>query len=141
MEVVEGDTKEKAPGKGEIWISNILAETEKLKLGDKITIKSDGRDNEFKISGIINDSNQPSSTLGIVYVYMNEEDKETIKDLPKANLITLNADEDSAKAKKELVTYINEPISGFIFDKSIFIMCASLTPTLIGGMGMLACTL
>jgi len=141
LKVVEGNTKEKAPQKGEIWISNILAEAEKINIGDQITIKSESKDNEFQISGIINDSNQPSSTLGVQYVYINEEDKDAVKDLPKANFITLNTDKDSAKTTKELITYINEPLSGFIINKSTLKMCASLTPTLIGGVGMVACIL
>ncbi|MBU3132660.1 FtsX-like permease family protein [Clostridium gasigenes] len=139
IEVIEGNSKQKAPLEGEIWIPSTVAESKDLKMGDiaKI-IDGNGETIEFKVSAIINDSNQPSTTIGILYTYINEKDRELLKMLPEVKLVTMNTNKGSDNESKDLISYINEPLGGMVLDKSVYIMSATITPILAGGLGLMA---
>ncbi len=136
IKVIEGDSNQKAPLEGEIWIPATVAESKNLNVGDiaKI-IDGNGETIEFKVSAIINDSNQPGTTIGILYTYINEKDRELLKMLPKVKLVTMNSNKGSDNESKDLISYINEPLGGVVLDKSIYIMSATMTPILAGGLG------
>ncbi|WP_250672786.1 FtsX-like permease family protein [Paraclostridium ghonii] len=139
MEIVEGDKTQKSPRKGEIWISATTANLNNIKVGDKAKIVDNkGKTHEYKVSAIINDSNQASTSVGILYVYVNEYERYTLSSLPYAKMITMNCDGDSSKVSQELVDYINEPIGGFILDKSLYIISAMTATSLLGGLSLMA---
>ncbi|GAA0706434.1 hypothetical protein GCM10008904_15010 [Paraclostridium ghonii] len=140
MEIVEGDKTQKSPRKGEIWISATTANLNNIKVGDKAKIVDNkGKAHEYKVSAIINDSNQASTSVGILYVYVNEYERDALSALPQAKMITMNCDGDSSKVSQELVDYyINEPIGGFVLDKSLYIISAMTATSLLGGLSLMA---
>lgn len=139
LDIVEGDKSEKAPKKGEMWISSTTANLKNIKIGDMAKIVDiNGNNLEYKISAIVNDSNQSSSTMGMLYIYVNELERESLENLPPIKMVTMNCDGDSSELANELVKYINEPIGGIICDKSLYIMAASMTSLMLGGLGLMS---
>lgn len=139
INIIDGDKGSKAPRRGEMWIPSTVAKLKEISVGDiaKI-IDSNGNELEFKISAIITDSNQSTTAMGVLYTYINEEDREILKALPSANSITMNCNGDSTEKSKELVSYINEPIGGIVGDKNLYVIAATMTPSLIGGLGLMS---
>ena len=121
-----------------MWISSTTANSKNFKVGDKAKIiDGKGKSLEYKVSAIVNDSNQSSTAIGILIVYVNEDDRGKLESLPKANMVTFNCDGDTSKMSNELVEYINEPIGGAIVNKSLFIVSATMTSSIIGGIGLI----
>ena len=138
IEIKDGDKESEAPKSGEMWVSSTTANSKNVKVGDKAKITDgNGKSLEYKISAIVNDSNQSSTSIGILIVYVNEADRENLESLPKANMVTFNCDGDTSKMSNELVEYINEPIGGAIVNKSLFILAATMTSGIIGGIGLI----
>lgn len=137
IEIKDGDKESEAPKSGEMWVSSTTANSKNVKVGDKAKITDgNGKSLEYKISAIVNDSNQSSTSIGILIVYVNEADRENLESLPKANMVTFNCDGDTSKMSNELVEYINEPIGGAIVNKSLFILAATMTSGIIGGIDL-----
>ncbi|KMY31907.1 hypothetical protein ACZ11_06905 [Lysinibacillus xylanilyticus] len=72
LTILEGKDKP-SPEVGEIWISKILADKKDLKVNDVIKIDKAAR-SQFKISAIINDSQNASLANPAKIMYVNEED-------------------------------------------------------------------
>ena len=139
VEIVDGNKEETVPQKGEMWMPSTTANLRDIKVGDDVEIiDSNGKKFEYKVSAIVNDSNQSSTAIGILYVYVNEEERENLKALPSAYMVTMNCDGDSSEMSSELVEYINEPLGGIIVDKSLFILSATMTASIIGGLGLMS---
>ena len=137
VNVIEGDKDEKSPKKGEMWIPSTVANLEDIKVSDTAKIiDSNGETLEFKISAIVNDSNQSSTAMGALYTYVNESDREILRALPAANSVTMNCDGNTSEKCTELVSYINEPLGGVAADKSLYILSATMAASLIGGLGL-----
>lgn len=138
MDIVEGDTSMKAPQRGEVWIASTTANLNNIKLGDKAKIiDENGKAHEFKVSAIVNDSNQSSTAIGVLYIYISDNDKEGINSLPKAKLVSMNCEGDISEKSNDLVEFINEPLGGVVLDKNTLIMSAYLNATLTGGIGLM----
>lgn len=138
MDIVEGDTSMKAPQRGEVWIASTTANLNNIKLGDKAKIiDENGKAHEFKVSAIVNDSNQSSTAIGVLYIYISDEDKGSINKLPKAKLVSMNCEGDISEKSNDLVEFINEPLGGVVLDKNTLIMSAYLNATLTGGIGLM----
>ncbi|MCW1238453.1 ABC transporter permease [Bacillus pretiosus] len=72
LTILEGENNP-SPGHGEIWISKILADKKDLRLNDIIEIdKANG--SKFKVSAIINDSQNASLANPAKIMYINEKD-------------------------------------------------------------------
>lgn len=138
IEFVEGNNKAKSPKKGEIWIPSTIANLKNIKVGDIAKIVDiNGKIFEYKISAIVNDSNQSSTSMGVLYVYVDESERESLKKLPSAQMATINCDGNTSEMSKELIEYINEPLGGIIADKSLFVLAATMSGSLIGGLGLM----
>lgn len=133
----EGDTNSLAPEEGEIWIPRTLADNKKIVIGDFLEIVNvDGQNYKEKVTAIINDSNQPFTALGITMIYIKDINK--FKSLTNVKLLTLNTRLSSKSIIDEINSSLSEPINGFILSKDDFIMYASVTPMMIGGIGLIA---
>ncbi|MDD6795687.1 MAG: ABC transporter permease [Clostridiaceae bacterium] len=133
----EGDRNSLAPEDGEIWIPRTLADNKKMAIGDYLEIvNGDGQSYKEKVTAIINDSNQPSTTLGITMIYTKDINK--FKSLTNVKLVTLNTRLSSKSIVDEINSSLSEPINGFMLSKDDLIMCASVTPMMIGGIGLIA---
>ncbi|MGL5870702.1 FtsX-like permease family protein [Clostridium chrysemydis] len=138
IEFVEGNNKAKSPKKGEMWIPSTIANLKNIKVGDIAKIVDvNGKIFEYKISAIVNDSNQSSTSMGVLYVYVDESERESLKKLPSAQMATINCDGNTSEMSKELIEYINEPLGGIIADKSLFVLAATMSGSLIGGLGLM----
>ena len=139
IEFVEGEEGNKTPEKGEMWISSTTANLKDIGIGDYIKVNDiTGKEVKFKVSAIVNDSNQSSTAIGVIYTYINEDDKSKLEGLSTAKLITMNCDGDAQKICDELVNYIDEPIEGVALSKDLLIMSATMTSIIIGGLGLMS---
>lgn len=136
--IKDGDKDAKAPKEGEMWISSTTANLKDIQVGDKAKIiNGNGETLEYKISAIVNDSNQSSTAIGLLLVYVNEKERNNLGSLPKANMLTLNCDGKSDLMINELIEYINEPLAGVFVDKNMFILSATTNASIIGGIGLI----
>ncbi|MGG7177455.1 FtsX-like permease family protein [Clostridium paraputrificum] len=139
MNIVEGNKEQMAPKEGEMWIPSTIADIKGIEVSDTAKIiDSNGKTSEYKISAIVNDSNQATTGVGILYLYVNEANRESLKELPKGNLITMNCDGDPSKKNVELSEYINEPLGGAIVDKNLYVVTSVMSASLAGGFGIIA---
>lgn len=139
VHITEGNKEEKAPKEGEIWIPSTIANLKNINVDDVAKIiDSNGKTLEFKVSAIINDSNQASTGIGILYLYVNEAERGKLEALPTASMAMMNCNGDSSEVTKELVKYINEPMGGAVVHKELYIMAAAMNATMIGGLGLMA---
>lgn len=142
IQIIEGDYSKKTPEKGEMWIPKTVAKFKGIMIGDDAEIiDNNGEKMKFKISAIINDSNQTTTGMGILYTYINEEDRKSLKSLQSAAMINMNCNRDSNKKVIDLTKYINEPIGGFIIDKSLYILNAIVAPSIMGGLSLISALL
>lgn len=137
---VDHSKKLTGPLKGETWIANTLAETKNINVGDTVTITiSDNKEKNFKVSAIINDSNQPSTTLGINYLYCNKN--EHFDESVAGGYIAFNTSISPKTAFKKIFGDFNGGIAGFLIDKDTVIMASTITPVIVGMIGLVACVL
>ncbi|MFJ8518881.1 ABC transporter permease [Lysinibacillus xylanilyticus] len=95
LTVLEGDSKP-CPDVGEIWISKILADKKGLKLNDFIELdKANG--SKFKISAIINDSQNGSLANPVKIMYINEKDIELFSKETVGGFVVLKHTNEDAK--------------------------------------------
>ena len=137
---VDYNKKLTEPLKGEIWIANTLAEIKNIKAGDTVTITSaNNKQKDLKVSAIVNDSNQPSTTLGINYLYCNKNEHFEAGD--QGGYLAFNTDISSKNAFKSIFKDFNGAVAGFLIDKGTVIMAATVTPMIVGLIGLIACVL
>lgn len=135
----DGDKDATAPKEGEMWISSTTASLKDIKVGDKAKIiNGKGETIEYTISAIVNDSNQSSTALSLLLVYVNDMERENLESLSKANMLTFNCEGKTTIMLNDLIEYINEPLAGIFIDKSKFIASATMNASIIGGIGLIA---
>jgi putative ABC transport system permease protein len=139
VDVLSGDIKSTSPKKNEIWVPKTLADTKGIKLGDEIVIKNpQGENVALKVTALITDSNQPSTSVGISYFYISSDDISSLNGVLKAYITTFNAEEGGKKSTEDIIKYINMPLDGFMINKETFKSSTTTTPILIGGIGLIA---
>ncbi|MDD3223740.1 MAG: FtsX-like permease family protein [Clostridium sp.] len=126
------------PNKGEIWVTQLFANDYNLSLGDYLKFKEKGKTVSLKITSLINDSTQPSSTIGNTYLYINENDKSNFLDYPKVHFIFVKPKK--GINLKNLETDMKPCIgkTGDIIDKDTFISGSTSTIDMVGGASTLA---
>ncbi|MBW9146679.1 ABC transporter permease [Clostridium sp. CM027] len=126
------------PKKGEVWITKILAENNNIHLGDNLTIKTKTKDVTLKVSSLINDSLEPSSTIGIINLYTNKNSEQEFSSLRKASLIFIDVKSGTnvANVEKDLTGAIK--VGGFVFDKDLLSLSSTMASSMIGGIATLA---
>ncbi|MEW8957103.1 FtsX-like permease family protein, partial [Clostridium sp.] len=133
--ITEGE-KGDTPSKGDIWVTNILADDKNLKIGDKIKIKDGNEYKDFKISALVNDSLTPSSLTSYNNLYINKEDYKIFNNLMKSKYIGYDSSKEGNDATSELISYVGDSIEGLIYDKWITIFAANATSTITSAIGM-----
>ncbi|MCM3738300.1 FtsX-like permease family protein [Bacillus cytotoxicus] len=102
LTILEGDSKPSPEG-GEIWISKILADKKCLKLNDVIEIdKANG--SKFKISAIINDSQNASLANPTKIMYINEKDVKLFDEEVRGGFAVFKY----ASKKEDVTNYIHD---------------------------------
>ncbi len=134
--VITKGEKVTTPSKGTIWVSNLLADSKNLKIGDKLKIK-DG--NEYKyltISALVNDSLVPSSVMGYNNLYINSNVYGDFNELIKSQYIGYDSSKEGNDATSDLVSYVGDSVDGVIYDKWITIFAANAGSQITSGVGL-----
>ena len=135
---VKSSNETSCPKDGEVWVTQLLADNFKIALGDKLTFKGKDKEIVLKITSLINDSLQPSSTSSGIIVYTNKSSAEKLSFLMKSPFIFINAKKgvELSKLEKDLNTMVK--VGGYTADKDLLIMSSSTASSLIGGICTLA---
>lgn len=134
--VVTRGEKVATPSKGTIWVSNLLADSKNLKIGDKIKIKDGDEYKYLTISAFINDSLVPSSVMGYNNLYVNSNDYGDFNEFIKSQYIGYDSSKEGNDATSELISYIGGSIDGVIYDKWITIFAANAGSQITSGVGL-----
>ena len=133
--VTEGE-KAMTPSKGTIWVSNLLADSKNLKIGDKIKIKDGDEYKYLTISALVNDSLIPSSVMGYNNLYVNSNDYGYFNEFIKSQYIGYDSSKEGNDATSELISYIGGSIDGVIYDKWITIFAANAGGQITSAVGL-----
>ncbi|HCO74298.1 MAG TPA: hypothetical protein DIT16_05515, partial [Clostridium sp.] len=133
--ITEGE-KAMTPSKGTIWVSNLLADSKNLKIGDKIKIKDGDEYKYLTISALVNDSLVPSSVMGYNNLYVNSNDYGDFNEFIKSQYIGYDSSKEGNDATSELISYIGGSIDGVIYDKWITIFAANAGSQITSGVGL-----
>lgn len=130
--------KESYPKEGEVWLTQLLADSFKISLGDKITIKTKDKDINLKVSSLINDSLQPSSTSTQIVFYINKNSAKDFSLFRNAPIVLIDTKEGAnvSDVQKDLIKVIN--VEGYNFDKAALIQSATSISSTVGGICVLA---
>ena len=134
--VVTKGEKVATPSKGTIWISNLLADSKNLKIGDKLKIKYGDEYKYLTISALVNDSLVPSSVMGYNNLYVNSNDYGDFNEFIKSQYIGYDSSKEGNDATSELISYIGGSIDGVIYDKWITIFAANAGSQITSGVGL-----
>lgn len=103
LTVLENEKDAVCPNKGEIWISKIFSDQKNIKLGDSIST-SWTENNDFKVSAILNDSQNGSVANPVKIIYMNNDDIEKFSIDHKGSFIVF----DHVIDESQIHSYIEE---------------------------------
>lgn len=133
--ITEGE-KVTTPSKDTIWVSNLLADSKNLKIGDKLKIKDGDEYKYLTISAFINDSLVPSSVMGYNNLYISSDDYDDFNEPIKSEYIGYDSSKEGNDATSELISYIGDSIDGVIYDKWITIFAANAGSQITSGVGL-----
>ena len=135
---VESLDNESKPKEGEIWITQIVADNQKIKLGDDLTFKIKDKDVTLKVSSLINDSNEPSSTVGQIIFYINNNNIEDFSSFTKSPIIFIDVKSgvDASDLGQKLTSDVKT--GGLLADKDLLIQASVMAPIAVGGICTLA---
>ena len=129
---------ESCPKANEVWITNLQADSYNIHLGDSLTFKTKSKDVTLKVSSLINDSLQPSSMMGTINLYTNKDISEEFSSFKKTSLIFIDVKSETNIANMEKDLTAAAKVGGFVVDKNILILSATMAPSMIGGVATLA---
>ena len=134
----DSSNNENYPKAGEVWITSLQADSYNIHLGDTLTFKTKAKDVTLKVSSLINDSIQPSSTMGLINLYTNKNSAEGFSSFRKTSLIFIDIKSGASvsNVEKDLITAVK--VGGFIMDNEMIILSATMAPSMIGGVATLA---
>ncbi|WP_346929974.1 FtsX-like permease family protein [Clostridium sp.] len=133
--ITEGE-KVATPSKGTVWVSNLLADSKNLKIGDKLKIKNGDEYKYLTISALINDSLVPGSFMGFNNLYISSNDYEDFNKPIKSEYIGYDSSKEGSDATSELISYIGDSIDGVIYDKWITIFAANAGGQITSAVGL-----
>lgn len=133
--ITEGE-KVTTPSKGTIWVSNLLADSKNLKIGDKLKIKDGDEYKYLTISALVNDSVVPSSVVGYNNLYISSNDYDDFNEPIKSEYIGYDSSKEGNDATSELISYIGDSIDGVIYDKWITIFAANAGSQITSAVGL-----
>ncbi len=133
--ITEGE-KVTTPSKGTIWVSNLLADSKNLKIGDKLKIKDGDEYKYLTISALVNDSVVPSSVVGYNNLYIGSNDYDDFNEPIKSEYIGYDSSKEGNDATSELISYIGDSIDGVIYDKWITIFAANAGSQITSAVGL-----
>ncbi|HEY8893084.1 MAG TPA: ABC transporter permease [Clostridium sp.] len=130
--------KDSCPKANEVWITNLQADNYNIHLGDSLTFKTKAKDVTLKVSALINDSIQPSSMMGTIDLYTNNNSSQDFSSFSKTSLIFIDVKSGTnvANLEKDLTTAIK--VGGFVVDKKLLISGATMASSMMGGVSTLA---
>lgn len=127
-----------SPKEGEVWITQLLADTFNIRLGDNLTFKTKSKDVTLKVTSLINDSLQPSSTSSFTVLYINKNNEEDFSDFTKSSLIFINVKDDAkvVYVEKDLTAAVQ--VGGYVLDKGLLVLTAIMVSSIMGSVSTLA---
>ncbi len=134
--VITKGEKVTTPSKGTIWVSNLLADSKNLKIGDKLKIKDGDEYKYLTISALVNDSLVPSSFMGCNNLYISSDDYDNFNGPIKSQYIGYDSSKEGNYVTSELISYIGDSIDGVIYDKWITIFAANAGSQITSAVGL-----
>ncbi|WP_234122470.1 ABC transporter permease [Clostridium hydrogenum] len=128
------------PGKGEIWITKLFADDNKISLGDSLKFKVNNKFINLKVTSLVNDSLQPSPMMGVIILYTSKENNKDFVSLAKGKSIFINTKRNADFLRLENSLADNAGISE-VFDKTTLITSATYVASLMGGITSFAALL
>ena len=135
---VKSNDESSIPGEGEVWISQLMADSYNIQLKDTLTVKTEDMDLELRVSAIINDYLHPSAASSELMAYINKKDTAYLSEFMKLPLILIDTKDGAniADIEKDLISIIKS--EGTIMDRDMLIQTATMTPSMIGGASTLS---
>ena len=129
------------PKEGEIWITQLFADTHKISLGDSLEFKINDKLVSLKVTSLINDSLQPSNLIGKPILYTNKENTTDFLTYRKTELTLIDTKKNvnASDLGKNLNSVID--IGGLTGDKKLLISAATMVSSIMGGAASLASVL
>ncbi|MHC1684650.1 MAG: ABC transporter permease [Clostridiaceae bacterium] len=126
------------PKDGEIWITQLLADNYNISLGDDLVIKTKEKDISLKVTSLINDSNQPSTTMSETMLYTNKKSADDLSSFTKAPLIFIDVKKGANifNLEKDLASTVK--VGGATVDKDLLNYASTTTSSITGGICTLA---
>lgn len=142
MNIVEGNKLAERPEAEEVWISSVFADIHKVTIGDTISVFSSVEE-KYTVSAILNNAMCPSATLGIDYLYLNQDDLNQLTDFQQHYLVSVKnkGNADYVDNYNDLVNEVGDSIGGVILTKSLLIQVATMISNIIGGIGIFSAVL
>lgn len=130
--------KDSCPRVNEVWITQLLADNYNIHLGDSLTIKTKVNDVTLKVSSLINDSLQPSSTVGTNIIYTNKKSAQEFISFRRTPSIFIDVKSGTNVSNVEKDLSSSAKVGGFIIDKDLLVLSATIAPSSMSGISTLA---
>ncbi len=135
LTIIQGNTAERGPAKGEIWIQSLFSDIYDIPVGDTFTLG----DTTLTVSAVVNDIRKPVSMTNGYTIFINEADANLFSSLEQLDYILLSSKTDENTLLTWLDTiYTTEHRALFNDTLSGLKLKASLMTILVSGMGILA---
>ena len=137
MKIIDGEPQ-KAPAKGEIWISSVCADSYGIIVGDILTTEEDGG-KALKVSAIVATPLCPSPYMGTLPFYVSDETAESIGGtmLSGITFFTGNPSLSNEAYRKLLPDEFKEKAGSMVDAEGVRLSIAYLSD-IFGGIGILA---
>jgi len=126
------------PKTGEIWVSQIFADSYNVSLGNTLKFKMNSKTISLKVTAVINDSLHPTSMIGTVFLYTNKNSTNDFSSFEKEGImfVELKKGENVKDIEKSLSSAIGS--DSFEIDKAELIQWSTSIISMIGGSATLA---
>lgn len=132
---IQGNSKDKGPAKGEIWIQSLFSDIYDIPVGDTFTLK----DTTFIVSTIVNDIRKPVSMTDGYTIFINEADAKYFSSLEAVDYVLLSSNTSEETLTEWLDTVFTNEHRALVKETlSELKLKSSLMTILVSGLGTLA---
>lgn len=130
-----------SPKEGEIWVTQLFADTFKVSLGDSIGFKVNGKTVSLKVTSLINDSLQPSTLVSVTLFYINKNNIRDFSSYLKTEIILIDTKKgvNASDLEKNLVSDIK--VGGYGGTNDMLVQSSIMISSIMGGAAVLASVL
>ena len=131
------NVKEDCPGKNEIWIPQIVADTYGISIGDKIEIKNAGESLSYEVTALVNDQIEPTTIIGNNDFFVDSAVSD-IMGKEKEIYLTGYDYPDGVSISEDFIEELGHQYRGTMLSAKAYANVAKLTTVAVGGIGLIA---